>query len=462
VRTHANIGERSRTIRALFPSTSLPGGTGSQLNSSARLSFEPERSIAERAMAFEPINIFSRRIDPRGVVEVLRRSGLTMKIEGPADNWKQIVLTVRKGHLFRKPRVMTFGHDSDYYDGDRWPQHVMGMQNYFLRFPDVPRKKEIVWMIGDFRFALAVPQPDLNIDSDDERLALLYAVCQHLDGVVFTPSSLRDAHGRILIGAAGESDPQAVLPLMRPRDAEPSESDEIVPEPIPPARERVARRALALTAVAGRAKLEYEAPRLDAPETMRRRLLDWVESLNLGDELEPDEWKVLQRPVGMLEQRDAFDAMWRVEGLAVLAWALQRHEMPPDDEMVEPVDLCHSMRFLDVEAARTILQSAELRTPDELAAMQTHLLMLNWRLREYSLRPQAMDFVAFSKSCWIGSFDVSGFQIVNNDLAIGGVAIHDAEDTKRGGVGNLAIERHLAINWIMGYSEIYSETDTST
>lgn len=154
--------------------------------------------------------------------------------------------------------------------------------------------------------------------------------------------------------------------------------------------------------------------------------------------------------------------MWNVEGLAVLAWALSRHDMPPDDDMVEPADVYESMRLYDVDAARELLKSAELRPAPELAAMQTHLLMLNWRLREYSLRPQAMDFVAFSKACWIGSFDISRFQIVNNDLAIGGVPIHDADATRRGGVGNLAVERHQAINWIMGYSAIYSETDTST
>jgi hypothetical protein len=413
-------------------------------------------------MAFESINIFSRRIDPRGVIEVLRRSGLEMKIEGPDDDWKRIVLTLRKARLFGKPCLMTFGHDSAYYDGERWPRQVMGMQGYFLRFPEVPRKGEIVRMMHIFRFALSVPQPDLNIDSDDERLTLLYAVCQHLDGVIFTPSSLRDAHGRMLIGAAGESDPQAVLPWVPPSDPELSESRKIVREPAPPTRARAAKRALVLTAVAFRAKLEYEAPQLDAPDTIRRRQLDWVASLNLGDELEPNEWKVLRRPVGKLEHDDAFDAMWRVEGLVVLAWAFRRYEMPPDDEMVDPVDLFGSVPFLNVEAGREFLKSAELRPAEELATMQTHLLMLNWRLREYSLRPQAMDFVAFSKSCWIGSFDIGGFQIVNHDLAIGGVAIHDADATKRGGVGNLAIERHRAINWIMGYSEIYSETATHT
>ena len=70
-------------------------------------------------------------------------------------------------------------------------------------------------LIRSFRFALSVPQPDLNIDSNDDRLELLYKVCQYLDGAIFTPTSMRDARGRTLIDAEGYCDPQAVLPKLR-------------------------------------------------------------------------------------------------------------------------------------------------------------------------------------------------------------------------------------------------------
>jgi hypothetical protein len=113
-------------------------------------------------------------------------------------------------------------------------------------------------------------------------------------------------------------------------------------------------------------------------------------------------------------------------------------------------------------AARELLQSPTLRPGEELAAMQTHLLMLHWRLRSYSIHRESMDFAAFSQSCWIGSFDINAFRLVGNDLAIGSVAIHDADQGARQRVSSLALERHLAINWLMGYSNVYSQTDTST
>ena len=275
---------------------------------------------------------------------------------------------------------------------------------------------------------------------------------------------LRDAKGRVLIDAGGYADPEATLPRIpiESQDDDTGEHVEVDREPVPPTPTRLARRALALTAVAARATLELDAPHLDSPESERQYLLEWIESLGLGDELEPNEWRVLQRPVGKLEQQDHINAMWRVEGLAVLAWALNRHELPPDDELVVPGDLYQAMGILDVDSCRELLRSAVVRPQQELSSMQTHLLMLHWRLRNYWLRPGPMDFVAFSKSCWVGSFDISSFQIADNDLAIGGIAIDDAHDDKRSMVNSLASERHLAANWLMGHSEIYSETDTST
>jgi hypothetical protein len=296
----------------------------------------------------------------------------------------------------------------------------------------------------------------------------LYKVCEHLDGVIFTPSSLRDARGRILIDAAGQTDDDAVMPKVKATvtidrtEASDDDTEDDEQEPVPPTAARVARRALALTAVCARATLELDAPHLEEPDSHRQRMLEWVQELGIGDELEPNEWKVLQRPVGTLDERSFIDSMWRVEGLVVLAWALKQYQLPADDELVIPPELYQAMGLFDADAGRLLLSAPQLRGTDELAAMQTHLLMLHWRLRDYSLRPQAMNFVEFSQSNWWHPFDVSSFRIVDHDLAIGDVAIDEADDDEVGRVSSIAMERHLAVNWLMGYSDVYSETDTST
>jgi hypothetical protein len=371
-------------------------------------------------MAMEPINIFSHRIDPRGVVALLRSLAPAVEVTGPDDIWEEATVTI-PGKSRGQERRLTFRHDPDYYDGPDWQRQMLGMQGYFSRFPEGGRKPEILRLIGTFRFALATEwEPDLESDGDT-RLPYLLAVARHLDGALFTPSSLRDAEGRILISADGEVDPEAVmprLPLVAPptREEEAEEGKDEKPEP--PTPERVARRALALAAVAARALLEQNDPTEAWVAKFHQDTLEWVEDVGIGEELEPEEWKVLQRPPGRLDQRAQINATWRVEGLTVLAWALNRFPLPSYDELVNPQTLVRSLGFADVERARALLTNPTLRPLTELEVLRKQMLGLHWRLRDFTLRPGGMDFQEFARDCWFGPMDLSLFRLCNGDLAL--------------------------------------------
>ena len=415
-------------------------------------------------MATEPINIFSHKIDPKGVLNVLRSLKSDVVVSGPEDDWQQVdVIFVKKG-LMRRERKLSIGHNSEYYDGPNWPTQKFGMMNYFSSFPDCPNKPDILRLIRSFQFSLSVPTHDLDIDGQDDRLELLFEVCRHLDGVFFTPTSLRDSSGRILISRFGASDPKAALPAIPPESQEEDEGDYEDEECTPPSRDRVIKRTLALTALATRATLELDALNgdVDDGEVFRKRILDWVATCDIDDELEPEEWKVLQRPVKKLQQQDFINAMWRVEGLAVLAWSLGLHPMPGYDELVVPPELYDSIGIFDPQAAQQLQEKAQLRSEEELQAMHEHLLALHWRLRDFSIRPTLMDFVEFSKKCWFGSFDVSGFRLIQGDLAIGDCALTETDPDELSRVSSIAVERHTAINWLRGDSAIYSEVETHT
>jgi hypothetical protein len=410
----------------------------------------------------EPINIFSRRIDPRGVVELLRRLGKRVEVAGPDDDWTEATVAIPTG--FWRTRQLVFGHNSEYYDGPDWPKQVFGMGNYFSGFPDVAIKSQILRAISQFRFSLAFPRADLDIDSDDPRCQLVFAVCKHLDGMIFTPSSLRDAAGRILIDAASNSDPQARLPVLAPSDGEPEPENEEESEPRPPSAERVAKRAMVLAAVAERGLLEREAfpGNKDKMEQARKFHLARIRAIGVDDEPEPDEWELLQRPVGTLDDQAVINAVWRIEGLIVLAWSLGWLDLPAYDELVVPTAVADALILVDDDQAKEMIARATLRTREEIAALNEHLLAFHWRMRNYRLRPTAMDFVAFSQNCWFGSFDISKFRVLDGDLAIGANPIGKASPDELSICGSIAQERHLAINWLRGYSQIYSETDTST
>ena len=419
----------------------------------------------------EPITLFSRKADVKGVLDLLRSMDPGLVVVGPEDDWERITVTGGR-RLLRKPRTLTFTHERDYYAGPDWPRQMEGMQAYVSRFPPNELTPRIMLLIQSFRFAVAtLPGSDLDIDSSDERLRYVFAVAKHLDGVIFTPSSLRDAAGRILTNRAGDTDPSAVMPAVlvdvpnKPRDQRKRSEGGTLPDedsPQPPAPQRVARRALALAAVSGRALLEQEDQSDPAVEETRQRIVQWVNDVGIGDELEPEEWKLIQRPVGAAERQDAVNGVWRIEGLGVLAWALGLYDLRPHDKLVDPGELLPAVGILNVEKAQALLASPELRGPAELKAASDRLFALHWRVTNFRLRQEAMNFVELADNAWFGPLNIGGLRLIDNDLAFGDKPIASADPDQVGACTSAARERHLAINWLHGYSEVYSETDVST
>jgi hypothetical protein len=421
-------------------------------------------------VAAEPITIFSYKIEPAGVLDLLRKLAPNLKVVGADADWQQATILGRR-RLLAKRSVLTFRHDSGYYAGSNWLTQVRGMQNYFAQFPENENSQRILLLIQSFRFALAVaPDPPLDLEGDDERLAIVYAVVKHLDGAIFTPTSLRDASGKILSHVQRDPDPDAVMPaIFKELSAAPrsermvSEGGSIPDEEMtPPAPQRVARRACALATVAARALLEQEDYADPGVEDTRQRILQWVEQIGVHDELEPDEWKVLQRPLGKLVERDALNGTWRLEGLAILAWALKLFDLPPHDRPVDPGKLLPSVGILDAEKATAILAEPQLRSRQEFESLSQRLFAIHWRLRNYQLKPERMNFRQFARTAWFGPLDIAGLPLKDEDLALGDKAIADAPVSLLQNVMSAAMERHLAINWLNGYAEIYSETDVST
>lgn len=73
-----------------------------------------------------------------------------------------------------------------------------------------------------------------------------------------------------------------------------------------------------------------------------------------------------------------------------------------------------------------------------------------------------MDFVAFARTAWFGPLNIEGIALAESDLSVGGVPIARAAADAIRTASSIAIERHKAFNWLLGYDEIYSEVDTST
>lgn len=183
--------------------------------------------------------------------------------------------------------------------------------------------------------------------------------------------------------------------------------------------------------------------------------------MNLRPELEVKELATIDADIGSLDQKAMVDGTWRSEGLAVLAWALQASELPPHDQMVDPSDVANSVLFLE-DNAMDRAGELRLRGNDELDSFSEVQLAIHWRIRDFSLRPQAMDFRSFPEKSWFGPLSIEGVSLAENDLAIDGAPIAMAPQERFRQCQSIASERHQAINWLRGWHEIYSEVDTST
>jgi hypothetical protein len=422
-------------------------------------------------MATEPVTIFARIADTAAVARLLREIAPDVQIDGPDDDWRQAIITFGKS---KSVRTITFNNDPDYHAEPNWSEQMNGMRGFFARFPETERKPFVMSLTTTFRFSLgSLFEPDFD-PGGDPRLDVLFAVAELLDGVLFTPSSLRDRNGRVLFSAGGEAeeDPEAIWPQVLGKVSlppgraphEPSRSGESgdesdtaeAPSPV-----RVARRAIALGVVTMRAMLEREAHEPTAPQT-HKHLIDWIRELGLEDELEPDESAVVQRRLGRLDSMQQINSTWRLEGLAVLTWALGKLELPAHDELVNPNDLWESLGVFDADAANALLTNPALRSREEIQTLCNRTFALHWRLRNYGLRPTVMDFADFARTCWFGPLDLTGLPLVKGDLAIGGKRLDRASKELFARTQSAAQERHQAINWLCEGPERYSDASTDT
>lgn len=228
---------------------------------------------------------------------------------------------------------------------------------------------------------------------------------------------------------------------------------------IPPSAERVARRLVVLTACAVRGCMD-RGELDDVTRADQERLPQWLEALGLRDECEGSEWTAIMTPLGQLPEQTTINLIWRVEGAVCLLWALRKIALPPYDNYIRLDSICPRIVFNE-EASR-LLAAPRLRAQGELEHMADLYLMLHWRLREYRLRPQPLDFAAFTRNCQWAMMPIESVDVIDNDLALRGQPISEVSNEVIHECLSCAQERHQAANWLLGQEPVYSEVTTDT
>src|SRR5262249_39413504 len=135
---------------------------------------------------------------------------------------------------------------------------------------------------------------------------------------------------------------------------------------------------------------------------------------------------------------------------------------PPHDQVVALNPLWRSLGLLDADAARQLMAAPTLRPREEIGTLRNRLFALHWRLRDYSVNPQSMDFAESARMCWFGPLALTGLPLVDGDLALGGLRIDRAPPEVFSSVHSTVQERHQAANWVWEGPVRYSEASVAT
>jgi hypothetical protein len=195
---------------------------------------------------------------------------------------------------------------------------------------------------------------------------------------------------------------------------------------------------------------------------MHNDLQNWVQEIGARDEFEDKEWNGIVTPLGALSERITVDFGWRAEGLVVLAWALGRADLPPYDEQADGPTVGDTIGFLDDSAAGLLLLSPRLRSFADLEWIANLTLAVHWRLRNYTLEPEAIDFRQLAANCTWATFPIDDLTLIEGDLSLRGKPIHHAGGDLIEECSSIIRERQQAANWLIGEQAIYSEVACDT
>ncbi|HEY4646039.1 MAG TPA: DUF4272 domain-containing protein [Steroidobacteraceae bacterium] len=193
------------------------------------------------------------------------------------------------------------------------------------------------------------------------------------------------------------------------------------PSPTPPANERVARRAIVFAALAMRSELEGEGASTENVQC-QKDMVTWLAETGANAEVEPLEQQFLEADIGTLTPKQTVDRSWEAEAMVVLAWALGLADLPPFDRVCQPATVAQALGFWQPNW-EALLATVVRRSEDEVAALANHLFTVHWRLREFYLHRQPIDFVEVAERTQFG-LDPTDLPLIQGDLAVDGRKSH--------------------------------------
>jgi hypothetical protein len=229
----------------------------------------------------------------------------------------------------------------------------------------------------------------------------------------------------------------------------------------PPDPQRVARRAMILAALVCRCNSDHDPTNPDAV-ALWERLKQWLDGLDLGNEMEPAERDIIYAPLGSLAEPLRIRTTWQAEALGILAWALQRCPFPQHSQKIDPFELTDCLDFLHEDAAK-IIRHPKLLPRRELDACRELLYAMHCRVRAFLRDKDARSVADWFEPEWLEILGINSPLGRMGDLTIGESELHESAPQNVNEFEWAVCERHRAIVWLVGeggplYSEVTADT----
>lgn len=226
----------------------------------------------------------------------------------------------------------------------------------------------------------------------------------------------------------------------------------------------VAARLIALATVVRRCALELD-PTGDA-EGDRFDLAAWLREERVTPVLTPDELRIVETRVGALDRDVAEDGSWRIESVAVLAWAAGLTDQLPTYELPSPPAEILALIPEPWDKVEPFRGELDLRSEDEVAAARDQAELWQWRGQiltaedgqSLAATPEMRQIIreVAADSARAGLFERS----IGNDFPVAGRPYRNLTEDERALLTDLASERLRALNWLCGFGASWDDAPT--
>lgn len=207
-----------------------------------------------------------------------------------------------------------------------------------------------------------------------------------------------------------------------------------------------------------------------ALEENRQKIVDALRSSGLWEDMSASERAIFECPALELTEQQVINTSWRAEVLGCLAWALGLVDtLPAYDTQMDPEQL---LPLITVDDVAAFIRGAILRPQSQIERARDIAELWHWRSRTRELQERSytpppgqpeLDQIVRELSPRAAADGMIPMPI-DGDFPALGRAYRDLSPDEWANAESIAMERHLALNWLCGYApdNEWDETPTDT